>query len=142
MTDDTPIAYHCYVALAGTMYVHSLAFDPDYGRYSPGLITTLDTIGVAAEEGLRRVEFLGGAERYKIELADHQEPMHQGLGLPRGVHGRVAVAANARSTALRLQAKRSPAIRRVYVDGLAPVRRARARHLARTALDTTGGDAR
>jgi CelD/BcsL family acetyltransferase involved in cellulose biosynthesis len=109
------------------MYVHSLAFDPEYARFSPGQVTTLDTIAVAAEEGALRVEFLGGAERYKVELADRVEPMHEGLGLAHGVAGRIGVAAGAGSIAVRLRAKRSPALQRLYVDGLAPVRRVRAR---------------
>ena len=125
--DDRAIAYHCYLWLARTMYVHSLAFDPDYARFSPGQVTTLDTIAVAAEEGALRVEFLGGAERYKVELADRVEPMHEGLGLAHGVAGRIGVAAGAGSIAVRLRAKRSPALQRLYVDGLAPVRRVRAR---------------
>jgi CelD/BcsL family acetyltransferase involved in cellulose biosynthesis len=125
--DDRPIAYHCYLALAGTMYVHSLAFDPAYGRWSPGLLTTLETLAVADAEGLHRVEFLGGAERYKIELADGTEPMYRGIGLARGVHGRAAVAASVGGIALRLRAKRSRTVRRIYIDGLSPVRRARAR---------------
>ncbi len=125
--DGRAIAYHAYLWLDRTMYVHSLAFDPELARYSPGLVTTLDTIAIAADEGAVRVEFLGGAERYKIELADRLEPMHEGLGLARGVAGRFGVAAGAGSIALRRRAKQSPAIQRLYVDGLAPVRRARAR---------------
>jgi len=125
--DGKAVAYHCYMWLERTMYVHSLAFDPEYARFSPGQVTTLDAIAVAAEEGAVRVEFLGGAERYKVELADRLEPMHQGLGLAGGVAGRIGVAAGAGSIALRLRAKRSPALQRLYVEGLAPVRRARAR---------------
>ena len=30
------------------MYVHRLAFDPAFARYSPGLVNTLDTIEAAA----------------------------------------------------------------------------------------------
>jgi len=131
--DGRPIAYHCYLAFADAMYVHSLAFDPAYGRWSPGVVTTLDAIAHAASEGLRRVEFLGGGERYKLELADGIAPMHQGIGLAHGLHGRVAVAANHGRIALRLHAKRSPVLRRVYTDGLAPVRRARARRAAENA---------
>ena len=125
--DGRAIAYNCYLWLARTVYVHSMAFDPEHGRLSPGQVTTLDTMAVAAEEGALRVEFLGGAERYKVELADRIEPMHEGLGLAHGVAGRIGVAAGAGSIAVRLRAKRSPALQRLYVDGLAPMRRARAR---------------
>ena len=51
----------------------------------------------------------------------------RGIGLARGVHGRAAVAASVGGIALRLRAKRSRTMRRIYIDGLSPVRRARAR---------------
>ena len=50
------------------MYFHELAFDPALARWSPGQVATLEAIGAAAAEGARRVEFLGGAERYKLDL--------------------------------------------------------------------------
>jgi CelD/BcsL family acetyltransferase involved in cellulose biosynthesis len=121
------IAYHLYLWLNRTMYVHSLGFEPEFARWSPGHVTTLDTIAIAADEGAVRVEFLGGAERYKVQLADRLDPMHQGLGLAHGIGGRLGVAAGAGSIALRRRAKQSPALQRFYVDGLAPMRRARAR---------------
>jgi CelD/BcsL family acetyltransferase involved in cellulose biosynthesis len=124
-----PIAFHYFFALAGTMYVHRLAFDPDpaLARFSPGLVCTLETLRVASELGLERVEFLGGDERYKLELADHLEPLTQAIGLPRGplaalvVHERVGVIR------LRRRLKRSPLAQRLYVQGLAPLRRLRQR---------------
>jgi CelD/BcsL family acetyltransferase involved in cellulose biosynthesis len=73
--DGRPVAFHSYFSLEGRMYVHRIAFDPAFGRHSPGLINTLDAIEAAAAEGVTRVEFLGGAERYKVELADHLEPL-------------------------------------------------------------------
>ena len=45
------------------MFFYRLAFDPDYARLSPGLLTTLAAIEAAAAEGVERVEFLGGDER-------------------------------------------------------------------------------
>ena len=75
--DGRAIAFHYYFALFDRMYVHRLGFDPAYARYSPGLVNTLDAIATAAREGARRVEFLGGGERYKLELADGVEPMHR-----------------------------------------------------------------
>src|SRR5437899_952640 len=65
--DGRPIAFHYYLAFSGTMYVHRLAFDPELARLSPGLLTTLEALKVASEEGLGRVEYLGGDERYKLE---------------------------------------------------------------------------
>jgi CelD/BcsL family acetyltransferase involved in cellulose biosynthesis len=121
--DGRAIAFHYYFAFEGRMIVHRLGFDPAFGRYSPGLVNTLDTIETAAAEGLTRVEFLGGAERYKVELADGFDPLCRGLGLARGWRARALVRAELANIELRLRLKRSPTLRRLYVEGLAPLRR-------------------
>jgi CelD/BcsL family acetyltransferase involved in cellulose biosynthesis len=120
--DGRAIAFHYFLAFAGCMYVHRLAFDPALSRYSPGLVNTLDTIEIASDEGLSRVEFLGGAERYKLELADRFEPLCQALGLASGVRGHALLEAELGLIRLRLRLKRSPRLRRFYFERLAPVR--------------------
>ncbi len=134
--DGTAIAFHYYFAFEGRMIVHRLGFDPAFGRYSPGLVNTLDTIETAAAEGLTRVEFLGGAERYKVELADGFDPLCRGLGLARGWRARALVRAELTEIDLRLRLKRSPTLRHLYVEGLAPLRRLSVRR--RPALDESG----
>lgn len=121
--DGRAIAFHAYFLLAGRMYVHRLAFDPALARYSPGLVNTLDALEAGIGEGATRVEFLGGAERYKRELADRYEPLFAGVGLPGTLRGRAAAAASAALIATRLRLKRSERIRRFYFETLAPVRR-------------------
>jgi CelD/BcsL family acetyltransferase involved in cellulose biosynthesis len=121
--DGRPVAFHYYLALEGRMFVHRIAFDPAFARFSPGVINTLDAIEAAAAEGVTRVEFLGGAERYKLELADHLEPLYQGFGLARTLRGLAAVAGRVGGIRLRMQLKRSSALRRFYFEGLAPARR-------------------
>ena len=121
--DGRAVAFHYYLALEGRMYVHRIAFDPTYARFSPGLINTLDAIEAAADEGVTRVEFLGGAERYKVELADHLEPLYEGFGLARTLRGKAAVAGRLGGIRVRMRLKRSPALRRFYFEGLAPARR-------------------
>jgi CelD/BcsL family acetyltransferase involved in cellulose biosynthesis len=121
--DGRAIAFHYYFAFEGRMIVHRLGFDPAFARYSPGLVNTLDTIETAASEGLTRVEFLGGAERYKVELADGFDPLCRGLGLARGVRAHALVRAELATIDLRLRLKRWPALRHLYVDGIAPLRR-------------------
>jgi CelD/BcsL family acetyltransferase involved in cellulose biosynthesis len=121
--DGRAIAFHYYFALEGTMYVHRLGFDPAFARYSPGLVNTLDTIEAAADEGLTRVEFLGGAERYKQELADRFEPLCQGIGLARGPLARAVVVARLAYIRTRLRLKQHEGLRRFYMDGIAPARR-------------------
>ncbi len=123
--DGRAIAFHYYFALFERMYVHRLGFDPAYARYSPGLVNTLDAIATAAREGAQRVEFLGGGERYKLELADGVEPMHRLIGLPRGIRGQLLARVATTRVSTRLRLKRTPAISRFYYRGLAPARRLR-----------------
>ena len=121
--DGRAIACNYSLRLGDRMYFHELAFDPAFAQYSPGLVTTLETIGAAATDGVRRVEFLGGAERYKLELADRCEPLYQGLGLAGTWRGRALVPLRAEAVRTRLRLK-DTRVRAFYYDGLAPVRRA------------------
>jgi CelD/BcsL family acetyltransferase involved in cellulose biosynthesis len=122
--DERPIAFHYYLRLEGRIYVHRIAFDPAYSRFSPGVINTLDAIEAAAAEGATRVEFLGGAERYKVDLADRLEPLYLGFGLAGSLRGRSAVARRLAEIRMRKLLKRSRFLRRFYFDGLAPARKA------------------
>jgi CelD/BcsL family acetyltransferase involved in cellulose biosynthesis len=126
-----PVACNYFFLLDGCMYFHELAFDPALARWSPGQLATLEAIAAAAAEGARRVEFLGGAERYKLELADRLEPLHQGLGLAVTRRGRAAVAARVQAVNARRRLKDTP-VRSLYYEGLAPARR-----MARLASRTT-----
>jgi CelD/BcsL family acetyltransferase involved in cellulose biosynthesis len=125
------VACNYFFLLEGRMYFHELAFDPTVARWSPGQVTTLATLEAAAAEGARRVEFLGGAERYKLELADRLEPLYQGVGLATTARGHGAAALRAASIRARQRLKETP-VRRLYYDGLAPARR-----IARLASSST-----
>jgi CelD/BcsL family acetyltransferase involved in cellulose biosynthesis len=121
--DGRPIAFVYHFVLEGAMYCYRLAFDPEFEHVSPGLVNRYDALENAFAEGVTRVEFLGGMERYKMELADRTEPLHEGLGLPGSVAGKVVVAGRLNGIRLRRYFKRWPAIRRFYYEGLAPARR-------------------
>ena len=121
--DGRPGAFHYFFALERRMYVHRMGFDPALAQFSPGWLNTLDTIELAAAEGLTRVEFLGGAERYKRELSDRFEPLYEGFGLAGSVRGAAAARARVGAIELRKRLKRSETLRRFYFDGLAPARR-------------------
>ena len=125
------IAFHYFLLFERRMYVNRLAFDPAYARHSPGLLNTLDAIEAAAAEGATMVEFLGGAERYKLELADRLEPLYEAIGLAPTLRGRLAVAGIVNAIRVRKWAKRSQRLRRFYYEGLAPARIAAARVLRR-----------
>jgi CelD/BcsL family acetyltransferase involved in cellulose biosynthesis len=105
------------------MYAHKLAFEPALGRHSPGVLNVPDTLAFASEEGLTRVEFLGGAERFKVELSDRLNPLYEGVGLTRGAVGIALGAARVTSLRLRLRLKRSSTAHRLYYRGLPTPRR-------------------
>lgn len=121
--DGRPIAFHYYFLLDQTMYVHRLAFDPAVARYSPGQVTLIHALEDASEGGVTRVEFLGGDERYKVELADHFEPLYQAIGLPRGPVAALAVRGMVGVIEARKRLKRNAWLHDVYQERLAPVRR-------------------
>jgi CelD/BcsL family acetyltransferase involved in cellulose biosynthesis len=125
--DGTAIAFHYFLVYERTMYVYRLAFNPAFARFSPGLVNTLDALEWAASEGVTRVEYLGGDERYKVELSDRMEPLAQGLGLARTPKGWAVIALRLGVIATRRRLKRSPVLRRFYLEALAPARRLLAR---------------
>ncbi len=121
-----PAAFHYFFELGTTMYVHRLAFDPDFSRYSPGLVSTLETLRVASDDGMRRVEYLGGGERYKLELSDRFEPLYQGVGLARNPIGAGAAHSRMGLIGARKALKRSERLQRLYLKGGLALRRHRA----------------
>jgi CelD/BcsL family acetyltransferase involved in cellulose biosynthesis len=123
--DNRPVAFHYFFVIGKTMVVHRLGFDPELSRLSPGLIATLETLHQASEEGLTRVEFLGGTERYKLELADRHEPLFEAVGLEQSTLGALAARQQLASIRMRLSLKQSSRLQRVYTRGFAPVRRLR-----------------
>ena len=114
LVDGRTIAWSWYFVLGERAYLHRLAFDPAFARCSPGLVNALDTLESVADEGVTRVEFLGGADRYKVELADRFEPLHLGLGLAGSAAGRAVVRSRAAWLGLRERGKQSQVARRLY----------------------------
>jgi CelD/BcsL family acetyltransferase involved in cellulose biosynthesis len=125
--DGRPIAFTAFFVLGGSMVLHRLAFDPAFGRWSPGLLATHDALRAAAAEGVQRVEFLGGEEPYKLALADRMEPLYEGFGLARGVRGHAAIAQRRAALAARRELARRPRLRRLWYEALRPARRMRRR---------------
>jgi CelD/BcsL family acetyltransferase involved in cellulose biosynthesis len=128
--DGRAIAFHYYFVLEGTMFVHRLAFDPEFHEHSPGLLTTLRAIELAAAEGVTRVDFGRGEERYKLQLAEGVQPLRGGLCLINSRRGRHAATGEKLRLGVRRQLKRSSTLTRAYRTARS-VRRERAGALAR-----------
>ena len=111
--DGRAIAFQYYLVFERRMFFYRLAFDPDYARWSPGLLTTLAAIEAAAAEGVERVEFLGGDERYKQDLADSNDPLYECIGFARSRRGRAEAMVAGRLLDARIRFKRSDLVRRI-----------------------------
>lgn len=53
-------------------------YDPDFARYSPGALMTLETLRVLAERGVAQADFGPGAEDYKSAFADPRGQVLEG----------------------------------------------------------------
>jgi CelD/BcsL family acetyltransferase involved in cellulose biosynthesis len=115
--DGRPIAFHCWFVAGTSIYLHRNAFDATLSRYGPGLVALRRSLAAASERGARRVEYLGGAEQFKRDLADRFEPLNQGFGLARGPAGHAYVARSQLAIALRKRLKRSERLHRLYLSG-------------------------
>jgi CelD/BcsL family acetyltransferase involved in cellulose biosynthesis len=109
--DGVPIAFHLYLLVGTTVVVYRLAFDPDFSRFSPGLLTTLEALRRASDEGATSVEFLRGVERYKMELADRADPLVRVTGLARTPRGSLFAAGAIGTTRLRSRLRQSARVR-------------------------------
>jgi CelD/BcsL family acetyltransferase involved in cellulose biosynthesis len=109
-----PIAFALALQFAGTTYGVSMAFDPAYAPFGPGMEAKLSSLAAAAEEGVTRVELLGADAPHKRRLTDRFEPIYQGIGLARTTRGRAASAALPAAIHARRRLKRSPTAKRLY----------------------------
>ncbi|MBV9310682.1 MAG: GNAT family N-acetyltransferase [Solirubrobacterales bacterium] len=65
----TPMAFHLAVEENGAYLPLKGGFDPRFGAYSPGKLIIEATLKRAFAIGLKRYEFLGGADPYKLRWA-------------------------------------------------------------------------
>jgi CelD/BcsL family acetyltransferase involved in cellulose biosynthesis len=109
-----PIAFALALQLGGATYGVSMAFDPAYAGFGPGMEAKLSSLEAAAAEGVTRVELLGAAAPHKRRLTDRFEPIYQGIGLARTVRGHAASEALHGAIRARRRLKRWPAAKRLY----------------------------
>jgi CelD/BcsL family acetyltransferase involved in cellulose biosynthesis len=64
--DGHPLAFHYGLEEGGVYYPLKGGFDPRFSRFSPGNLMVQLTLEHAFSTGLRRYEFLGGDEPYKL----------------------------------------------------------------------------
>jgi CelD/BcsL family acetyltransferase involved in cellulose biosynthesis len=115
--DGRPAAFQAWFAIGENVYLYRNGYDEAVGRFGPGLIALRRAMAAASEAGARRMEYLGGAERYKRELADRFDPLYQGYGLARGPLGHAYVARARLSVALRQRLKKSERLHQLYTSG-------------------------
>lgn len=60
-------------------------YDPDFAKYSPGALMTLETLRAAAEQGIRTVDFGPMRETYKKVFADPSIPVWEGQAHTTGI---------------------------------------------------------
>jgi CelD/BcsL family acetyltransferase involved in cellulose biosynthesis len=125
--DGTPIAFQLFYVVGTTMVFSIIAFEPELGRFSPGKLTFYESSAQGSANGVRRIEMLGRLDQYKRELHPELAPLFIGVGLAQGTRGRAAGAALWLLVDGRRRARDSARLRRLYVEGLAPLRRLRKR---------------
>jgi CelD/BcsL family acetyltransferase involved in cellulose biosynthesis len=62
---------------AGTEYVYNSGYDPDFARFSPGIVLAAYCIRQAVEKGKTGFNFLRGREDYKYHLGGREEKIYR-----------------------------------------------------------------
>ena len=62
---------------AGTEYVYNSGYDPEFSRFSPGIVLAALCIRRAIEKGRVRFNFLRGREDYKYRLGGKEEKIYR-----------------------------------------------------------------
>jgi CelD/BcsL family acetyltransferase involved in cellulose biosynthesis len=121
--DGRAIAFTCRLLLVRQLFDLTTAFDPAFARYSPGRLALLATLERAEAEGVGRAWLLGGNEEHKLRFAEGFEPLCEAVGLARTRSGRTAALLLGGGLKARMRLKQSAFARRLYYDGLGPLRR-------------------
>ncbi len=62
---------------SGTEYVYNSGYDPEFSRFSPGIVLAALCIRQAIERRLVRFNFLRGREKYKYQLGGREERIYR-----------------------------------------------------------------
>ena len=91
--EDRAVAFHLALEEAGTYFPLKGGFDPAFAACSPGKLIIAETLRRAFAIGLRRYEFLGGEDAYKLRWATHTSERLQFQAFAPSIPGRAARAA-------------------------------------------------
>ena len=72
---DIPVAAGFSFVIGGTVYLYNSSLDPDRVRDSPGMVLLAGLIRRSIDDGLTRLDFLKGRERYKFQLGGVARPL-------------------------------------------------------------------
>jgi CelD/BcsL family acetyltransferase involved in cellulose biosynthesis len=89
--DGRPVAAWHGFRYAGVEWFYQSGRDPDWDRYSVGLVLLAHTIRSAIEDGVGEYRLLRGGEQYKSRFAT-EDPGLETLVVPLGMAGRAAAA--------------------------------------------------
>ena len=115
--DGRAISFASWFRIGETIYGHRTAFDPEFATFAPGQIAQRHGFSASSARGAKRLEFLGDADEYKRRFADRLDPMHQCVGLARGLSGHVQVARVVAAIEARRRLKKYDRIHRLYRSG-------------------------
>lgn len=107
--DGAPAAFALDVVTAKIYYGLKVGYDPAYARFSPGMLLQDDTVRYAFDHGLRRFEFLGADEPYKLNWTSARHDRFAVRVFPGGVRGAVTrIASRSARTVLKRVRERRP----------------------------------
>ena len=87
------VAFAFCIRDAEAHHVLKIGFDPAYSRYAPGMLLTRAMLHDAFVNGLRRYEFLGQDDAYKLVWTDRLHERERLQVFPRGAAGTVDAVA-------------------------------------------------
>jgi CelD/BcsL family acetyltransferase involved in cellulose biosynthesis len=93
--DGTAIAFRLDLVCDGAYFHVKGGYDPEWARFSPGLILQHETVRHAFEAGLDRYEFLGADEAYKLNWTKTVRERYALRSFAPTVRGRMAWASRA-----------------------------------------------
>jgi CelD/BcsL family acetyltransferase involved in cellulose biosynthesis len=106
-----PVAAHFGMRSGSVWHYWFPAYDPQFRRYSPGILLLLEMIAGAPKIGIKMIDFGKGDSNYKLRLANRKVPLIEG-----GVTTNKLIFHLMKSNNnLKLIAKSSPAIKKTLI---------------------------